>query len=330
MGDRSRGRGIGSTIAAGAALLLGLGASPAAAEAAAKDACRQATTTDAYDTDGVLDISFASLDVDCATGRWAAYVETFDDWDFAQMAHLAARLDTDGDAGNGCGGFDYLVRHDPTVGGGNVTRTPSCTETTWTVVSRDVGLDASALDNAWITWDPASTGSPAGPVRARIVLRSQYGSVDQAPDGDPLVLEGGGAPTPPPDQGGGFSNGRCTIPFGETATNSSVARLYRAYFLRDADQAGLSYWVPKYRSGELCLTDISDYFAQSQEFVSRYGSLANPAFVRLVYLNVLDREPDPDGYTYWAHQITYGGVSRGTMMVGFSESAEFRSFTGLP
>jgi hypothetical protein len=117
---------------------------------------------------------------------------------------------------------------------------------------------------------------------------------------------------------------------GETATNNSVARLYKAYFLRNADQSGLNYWVPKYRSGELCLTDISEYFAQSQEFRSTYGQLDNPNFVRRVYLNVMGREPDSEGYNYWAQKLTYGGMRRGTMMVGFSESAEFRSRSGLP
>lgn len=126
-----------------------------------------------------------------------------------------------------------------------------------------------------------------------------------------------------------FFNGRCQIPYGETETNSSVARLYKAYFLRDADSGGLNYWVPRYRSGQLCLTDISEYFAQSNEFVGTYGNLDNPRFVRLVYINVLGREPDPDGYNFWAQKITYGGVRRGTMMVGFSESPEFRSRSGI-
>lgn len=116
---------------------------------------------------------------------------------------------------------------------------------------------------------------------------------------------------------------------GATATNNAVARLYRAYFLRDADQAGLDYWVPKYRSGELCLGDISNYFAGSNEFRARYGSLDVPHFVRLVYVNVLQREPDAAGYNYWAEHLTYRGMSRGQMMIGFSESNEFRARTGL-
>jgi len=45
---------------------------------------------------------------------------------------------------------------------------------------------------------------------------------------------------------------------------------------------------------------------------------------------VLGREPDPTGYNYWAQQITFNGMRRGTMMIGFSESPEFRAKTGLP
>jgi len=123
---------------------------------------------------------------------------------------------------------------------------------------------------------------------------------------------------------------RCAPPTGDdTATHNAVSRLYRAYFLRDADQSGLDHWVPKYRSGELCLSDIADHFAVSPEFRSRYGSVDIPGFVRLVYVNVLGREPDPTGYTHWANQLA-GGLPRGAMMTGFSESPEFRAVSNLP
>ena len=119
----------------------------------------------------------------------------------------------------------------------------------------------------------------------------------------------------------------CGIPDPSAAANS-VARLYLAYFNRPPDGAGGYFWWSRHMSGT-CLTDISEYFAQSAEFIGTYGSLGNPDFVRLVYLNVMGREPDPAGYTYWAQQLTFGGVRRGTMMVGFSESPEFRSRTGV-
>ncbi len=134
------------------------------------------------------------------------------------------------------------------------------------------------------------------------------------------------APAPPPPVAPAL---RCSPPAGgETATFNSVARLYRAYFLRDGDASGLGYWVPKYRSGEMCLVDISNYFAQSPEFVARYGTLHNVGFVRLVYINVLGREPENDGWAFWTTSLN-SGMTRGAMMIGFSESPEFRVRSGL-
>ena len=68
-------------------------------------------------------------------------------------------------------------------------------------------------------------------------------------------------------------------------------------------------------------------FAASAEFRDRYGSLDDTAFVRLVYANVLGREPDGGGLAYWSGLLA-AGVDRGTVMVGFSESAEFVRATG--
>ena len=120
---------------------------------------------------------------------------------------------------------------------------------------------------------------------------------------------------------------RCHVSDAEMV--GAVRRLYRAYFLRDPDQAGLDYWLGRYGSGELCLDGISEQFAVSPEFTARYGTLGVPEFVRLVYLNVLGREPDPDGYNYWAGRLAYEGLRRGEMMAAFSQSAEFRARSGI-
>jgi hypothetical protein len=120
---------------------------------------------------------------------------------------------------------------------------------------------------------------------------------------------------------------RCTVADGE-ATNS-VSRLYRAYFLRAPDAAGLEYWRARWRSGELCLPDVSEYFAGSAEFLAAYGQLAPPDFVQRVYRNVLGREPDATGFDHWTTHLERGAIGRGTMMVAFSESPEFRERSGL-
>lgn len=101
-----------------------------------------------------------------------------------------------------------------------------------------------------------------------------------------------------------------------------VRRLYRAFFLRDGDDVGLTYWFEQQIAG-LDLTQIAERFAGDAEFVTRYGQLDDEAFVRLVYQNVLERQPDAAGLAHWSSQLTTGRMSRGEVMVGFSEGPEF-------
>ena len=110
------------------------------------------------------------------------------------------------------------------------------------------------------------------------------------------------------------------VRFGDTY--GPVARLYFAYFLRVPDQSGLDHWREKYRTGT-SLAAISQAFASSSEFRTRYGSLSNRQFVETVYLNVLGRPGDESGIAYWTGQLD-SGKTRGAVMTGFSESSEFK------
>jgi hypothetical protein len=109
--------------------------------------------------------------------------------------------------------------------------------------------------------------------------------------------------------------------FGDTY--GPVARLYFAYFLRAPDLAGLDYWRGRLRAGT-SLAAVSQSFASSGEFRTRYGSLSNRQFVETVYLNVLGRPGDAGGIGYWTGQLDRGRKSRGAVMVGFSESSEYK------
>ncbi len=101
-----------------------------------------------------------------------------------------------------------------------------------------------------------------------------------------------------------------------------IVRLYFSYFRRIPDFQGLNYWLDKSQSG-MSLKMISESFEQSNEFKETYGRLSNASFVTLVYQNVLRRDPDREGFNYWMSKLT-NGKSRGEIMAGFSESAEFR------
>lgn len=103
-----------------------------------------------------------------------------------------------------------------------------------------------------------------------------------------------------------------------------VVRLYFAYFQRVPDHGGLTYWVYRRTIGQ-SLIGVSEVFAASDEFVATYGELDDAEYVRRVYLNVLGREPDRPGFDDWMERLEEGSISRGGLMLAFSESEEHRA-----
>lgn len=127
------------------------------------------------------------------------------------------------------------------------------------------------------------------------------------------------------------------LPTGSTATplttltydadggSGTIYRLYRAYFLREPEKSGYDYWLGVYSRG-YGLAAISNDFARSKEFQDRYGNVSSTEFLQRVYLNVLSRVVDTSGYSYWMDQMNRG-MSRGLVMIYFSDSAEYRTKT---
>lgn len=105
----------------------------------------------------------------------------------------------------------------------------------------------------------------------------------------------------------------------------AVTRLYRAYFLRNPDHNGFTYWMNRRGEGRT-LASISASFAGSSEFTRRYGTLSNSAFVDRVYQNVLGRPADSGGLRYWKARLD-AGMSRGQVMANFSQSTEYVRYT---
>ena len=59
--------------------------------------------------------------------------------------------------------------------------------------------------------------------------------------------------------------------------------------------------------------------------VSRYGALDDAQFVNLLYANVLGRAPDAGGLAFWVGELDAARRTRGRVMLGYSESAEYVS-----
>lgn len=103
---------------------------------------------------------------------------------------------------------------------------------------------------------------------------------------------------------------------------SSLVRLYHATFDRSSDKGGVGYWASKLAKGEMTFAEVAASFMESDEFKEKYGdNLSNEDFIRLLYENVLNREPDEEGLAYWLKVMEEGSL-RHEVLVGFSESDE--------
>lgn len=114
----------------------------------------------------------------------------------------------------------------------------------------------------------------------------------------------------------------------DSSVGAQVDRLYVAFFLRLPDQGGYEYWIDTAADGS-SLEEIAEYFALGEEFVNRYGNKDFGAFLDQLYSDVLFRAPDEDGKQYWLDQLESGNVTRGTIVVYFTEGAELRNATSF-
>lgn len=105
-----------------------------------------------------------------------------------------------------------------------------------------------------------------------------------------------------------------------------VARLYQSAFARAPDPEGLLYWGARIQQGTPPRS-VADQFAGSSEFLARHDTSDHTAFVELVYRNVLGRSSDPAGRRWWTDRLAAGTLSRGDLLLGFSESTEHRAAT---
>ena len=121
---------------------------------------------------------------------------------------------------------------------------------------------------------------------------------------------------------------------GLNTDSGKMFRLYNAAFARFPDADGLKYWIGKYTSGENDERAVAESFLVSDEFKERYGdNVSNAKYVETLYVNVLGRDYDQDGYNYWLGNLNLGKETRYELLLGFAEANEnlslFTEMTGL-
>ncbi len=107
-----------------------------------------------------------------------------------------------------------------------------------------------------------------------------------------------------------------------------VYRLYQAAFARTPDEGGFRYWADAADQFGIAPLALAREFRTAQEFIQKYGAnVSDYDYTYNMYRNVLGREPDAGGITYWTGQVTNGVVSRDQLLIEFSESPENKSLT---
>jgi hypothetical protein len=113
-----------------------------------------------------------------------------------------------------------------------------------------------------------------------------------------------------------------------SSDEASVVRMYYATLNRAPDKTGLEYWLTKIRNKSATFTKMADQFMASNEFKNKYGSLSNAAFVKAMYPQVFERQPDASGAAYWTKKLDAKSLTRAQMIVNFVQSPEMkRSFS---
>lgn len=109
---------------------------------------------------------------------------------------------------------------------------------------------------------------------------------------------------------------------GESNTGSAY-RLYEAAFNRTPDNAGLAFWIKQLDAGAFTRERMAQGFIDSTEFKSVYG--ADPSATNLVngfYKNILGRNPEPGGLSFWVSQLEGKPGNRAFVLDNIANSTE--------
>lgn len=120
-----------------------------------------------------------------------------------------------------------------------------------------------------------------------------------------------------------FSDGVLLVDF-DSANADAAYRLYGGAFDRTPDEGGLRFWTFGWLNQGESLLDAAATFIGSDEFKAKYGSWTSDAdFVSQLYRNVLGREGESEGLTYWTDALASGAVDRAAVLVNFTQLQEY-------
>jgi len=107
----------------------------------------------------------------------------------------------------------------------------------------------------------------------------------------------------------------------EDQETGAVARLYEAVFDREADGAGLNFWVDNFEQGNVTIEEIAAAFLGSEEDGGQTSGLSDTDFINNLYQIFLEREGDDAGVEFYLGLLQQG-VGRDVILADFAGSEE--------
>jgi hypothetical protein len=107
-----------------------------------------------------------------------------------------------------------------------------------------------------------------------------------------------------------------------TTTETTVQKLYVAYFSRPADVAGLAYWNNILTSNPDGYQMISANFASSAEYKAMYAGQDNRAVVSTVYEHLFGRPAETAGVDYWAKMLDQNVITVDNVVTQIAAGAQ--------
>ena len=114
-----------------------------------------------------------------------------------------------------------------------------------------------------------------------------------------------------------------------------ISQAYHDVLGRAPDPGGQSYWLNQMRAGAVQPDDTHRTFLSTDEFYAVQGGGTDPGYVSALYRDIIGRDPDPGGLSYWVGVLR--GSGRGQVVNGLWYATEtfnvrvdeaFRAFLG--
>ncbi|MBX3675203.1 MAG: DUF1800 family protein [Burkholderiales bacterium] len=110
------------------------------------------------------------------------------------------------------------------------------------------------------------------------------------------------------------------VTYGSTTDREFVQLVYRNVLERQPDAAGFTHWLGELASGRQTRGTLMAVFSESAEFAAKTSAQVR---VALLYIAMMGRSPDPDGFAYWSSRLSTG-ASDLSLVQAFYNSVEYR------